>query len=97
MSSGKLPITHVARLARLELTAGEAELFDRQLGPILGMIDKLQALDLTDEESNPIPPVGHVPVRIDEPIPGLEKEAALLNAPAKARDQFMVPRVIDAE
>lgn len=97
MSSHKLPIAHVARLARLELTHEEEELFEHQLESVLGMIDKLRGLDLSGNPEGPVVPAGLVPVRNDEPVDGLETSAALSNAPAKTRDQFMVPRVIDAE
>ena len=97
MSSGRLSISHVARLARLELTAEEASVFDSQLDPILAMIDKLRELDLGGVDASPTPPGGLPPVREDEPVAGLDTPAALANAPAKARDQFMVPRVIDIE
>ena len=97
MSSGRLSIHHIARLARLELTSGEAELFEKQLDPILELIDKLGSLEKPGDEPMPEPPPGLPPVRDDEPIPSLETAAALSNAPAKARNQFQVPRVIDAE
>lgn len=97
MSSGKLSIHHVARLARLELTAEEADLFEKQLDPILELIDRLGDLGKPEDDPLPEPPVGVAPVRDDEPVPGLETGAALSNAPAQARNQFQVPRVIDAE
>ena len=97
MSSGKLSIHHVARLARLELTAGEAALFEQQLDPILDLIDKLGVLGKEESDPLPEPPPGLPPVREDEPVSGLEPGPALANAPAQARNQFQVPRVIDAE
>ena len=97
MSSGKLSIHHVARLARLELTAEEAALFEKQLDPILELIDKLGDLGKPEHETLPEPPPGPAPVRDDGPVVGLETAAALSNAPAQARNQFQVPRVIDAE
>ena len=97
MPSGKLSIHHVARLARLELTAEEAVLFETQLDPILELIDKLGDLEKPEEEPPPEPPPGLPPIRDDEPISGLEPGPALSNAPAQARNQFQVPRVIDAE
>lgn len=97
MSSGKLSILHVARLARLELTAEEAILFEKQLDPILDLIDKLGVLGKPEDAPLPEPPSGPPPVRDDKPVVGLETGAALSNAPAQARNQFQVPRVIDAE
>ena len=97
MSSGRLSISHVARLARLELSAEEASVFEAQLDPIVAMIDKLREVDLGAMEAAPLPPEGGPPVREDVPVAGLDNPAALANAPAKARGQFMVPRVIDIE
>jgi Asp-tRNA(Asn)/Glu-tRNA(Gln) amidotransferase C subunit len=61
------------------------------------MMDKLREVALDGEAPAPVPPPGPPPLREDEPHPGLDTAAALQNAPAQARDQFSVPRVIDAE
>jgi aspartyl-tRNA(Asn)/glutamyl-tRNA(Gln) amidotransferase subunit C len=87
-------VLHVATLARLSLEPAEVELFTRQLNDILAYVEKLQELDTTD-----VPPLAHViPVsnvfREDAVTPGLDREAALDNAPAREEGAFLVPRII---
>jgi aspartyl-tRNA(Asn)/glutamyl-tRNA(Gln) amidotransferase subunit C len=87
-------VLHVAQLARLTLEPAEIELFTRQLNDILEYVAKLQELDTAG-----VPPLAHViPVfnvfREDEIKPGLERDQALDNAPAREEGAFLVPRVI---
>jgi len=87
-------VLHVANLARLSLSPDEIELFTRQLNDILAYMEKLQELD-----TGGVTPLAHViPVfnvfREDKVADGLEREAALDNAPAQEDGAFLVPRVI---
>ena len=87
-------VLHVANLARLSLSPDEIELFTRQLNDILAYMEKLQELD-----TEGVTPLAHVmPVfnvfREDKVKEGLEREAALDNAPAQEDGAFLVPRVI---
>jgi aspartyl-tRNA(Asn)/glutamyl-tRNA(Gln) amidotransferase subunit C len=87
-------VLHVADLARLSLKSEEIELFTRQLNDILAYVEKLQELDTAG-----VPPLAHViPVfnvfREDEVRPGLPREIALDNAPAREEGAFQVPRII---
>jgi len=87
-------VLHVADLARLSLEPDEVELFTRQLNDILAYVEKLQELDTSG-----VTPMAHaVPVfnafREDEVKPGLPREEALDNAPAREEGSFVVPRVI---
>ena len=45
--AGDLDVAYVARLARLELTSEETDLFQRQLGDVLKYVRKLSEIDLT--------------------------------------------------
>jgi aspartyl-tRNA(Asn)/glutamyl-tRNA(Gln) amidotransferase subunit C len=87
-------VLHVATLARLSLLPDEIELFTRQLNDILAYVEKLQELD-TDK----VEPLAHViqvfnVFREDKVREGLEREAALDNAPGQEDGAFLVPRVI---
>jgi aspartyl-tRNA(Asn)/glutamyl-tRNA(Gln) amidotransferase subunit C len=88
-------VKRIAELARLELTAGELELFTRQLGDILTYVEQIRALDTTG-----VPPTSSVlnrPVdRPDQPGPSLSRAELLRNAPDAAPEAglFKVPRVI---
>ncbi len=95
MSSVVLNVRYVANLARLDLTDEEVEKFEGQLNRILEHVDQLSSLDISGVE-----PTAHAyPVfnvlRSDEAAPGLEKQAALGNAPAKANGLFLVTKVLD--
>lgn len=84
-------VEHVARLARLRLSDEELARMAGELSGILGHVDKIASLDLADVE-----PTDHVVdlvnvTRGDEPMPGLDREAALAPAPDPADDSFRVP------
>ncbi|HSB42424.1 MAG TPA: Asp-tRNA(Asn)/Glu-tRNA(Gln) amidotransferase subunit GatC [Methylomirabilota bacterium] len=88
-------VEHVARLARLELSAAEKERMGRELDGILTYIDKLRALDTAGVE-----PTSHaVPVtnvtRDDVPSQSLAQADALANAPDRQGDLFRVPKIIE--
>jgi aspartyl-tRNA(Asn)/glutamyl-tRNA(Gln) amidotransferase subunit C len=88
-------VDHVARLARLDLSAADKERMRSELDKILGYIDKLRALDTRD-----VLPTSHaVPVtnvmRDDVERPSLPAEAMLANAPDRHREMFRVPRIIE--
>jgi len=87
-------VLHVAKLARLSLEPQEVELFTRQLNDILAYVAKLQELDTTD-----VTPMAHVievfnAFREDEVKPGLDRDQALKNAPAREEGSLVVPRII---
>jgi aspartyl-tRNA(Asn)/glutamyl-tRNA(Gln) amidotransferase subunit C len=88
-------VEHVARLARLELSAAEKERMRRELDGILAYIDKLRALDTSG-----IAPTSHaVPVtnvmRDDVERPSLPQDEMLANAPDRQGDLFRVPKIIE--
>jgi aspartyl-tRNA(Asn)/glutamyl-tRNA(Gln) amidotransferase subunit C len=85
-------VLHVARLARLELTAEEVERMSAELSNVLDHIEKIGELgDLADVE-----PTSHVVavenvLRADEPRPSLPPEAAVAEAPDADGTGFRVP------
>jgi aspartyl-tRNA(Asn)/glutamyl-tRNA(Gln) amidotransferase subunit C len=84
-------VLHVARLARLELTEAEIELFQEQLSEILDAVSKVSELDLKD-----VPPTAH-PLDVanawaeDEPHDCLPLEDVFANAPDRERNLFRTP------
>ena len=86
-------VLHVARLARLEIPAGEIEAVREQLGAILEAVGKVAELDLSEVEptSHPLDLVNAWAE--DEPRPSLERQAALANAPDARDGAFRVPSV----
>ena len=88
-------VEHVARLARLALSDAEIERMREQLNAILGYIDKLRELDVTNVEptSHAVPLVNVM--REDEVVPCVPTDAMLANAPDRVGELFRVPRIIE--
>ncbi len=86
-------VDHVARLARLSLTAEERETFAHQLEQVLTYAESIQELDTAE-----VPPMRHALAgggfRPDVPHESLERERVLASAPDAAEGLFRVPRVI---
>jgi aspartyl-tRNA(Asn)/glutamyl-tRNA(Gln) amidotransferase subunit C len=88
-------VERIARLANLELTDDEKQLFTKQLADILAYAEQVQAVDTTGVEAT-----AHVNAhgveRPDEARPSLDVSDAVANAPdgAPAAGLFRVPRVI---
>jgi len=88
-------VEHVARLARLELSEEEKNLFAGQMGAILGYVEKLKELN-----TEGILPTSHaVPMensfREDAACPSIGLEKALANAPDRVASFYRVPKVIE--
>jgi len=88
---GRSQVLHVARLARLELDAGEVERMAGELSGILDHIERIAELDLDEVE-----PTSHVVtlenvLRADEPRASLPRERALASAPDAGELGFRVP------
>ncbi len=88
-------VEHVAKLARLELTPTDLELYERQLGVILEYIAQLEKLDVQGVE--PLVHAGEFTnvFRADEPRPGIPVDDALRNAPSRSGSYFVVPKIIE--
>lgn len=88
-------VAHVARLARLSLSDDELERMRSQLSDILAYIELLQEVDVAG-----VPPTAQVTelqtvLRPDTVTEGLEREAALANAPDQRDGMFRVKPVFD--
>ncbi|MDZ4723724.1 MAG: Asp-tRNA(Asn)/Glu-tRNA(Gln) amidotransferase subunit GatC [candidate division Zixibacteria bacterium] len=90
----KAQVEHVARLARLNLTAEEIERFTQELAVILEYVDQLQTVN-TDgvEPQNQFIAAENV-FREDLVVPSLPIEKVLGNAPVHDGEFFLVPKVI---
>ena len=95
MSATDINVKYVAHLARLGLTPDEELKMAAHLGGILGYIEKLQELDVTNVEptAHAVPMVNIM--RADEVRPSLSHAAAMANAPAQANGLFMVPKIVE--
>lgn len=90
-------VAHLARLARLEVTAEELDTFAQQLDVILTSVSRVGEVAADD-----VPPTSHaVPMtnvmRPDEVKPSLDRAAVLRAAPAAEDGRFRVPRILDVE
>jgi aspartyl-tRNA(Asn)/glutamyl-tRNA(Gln) amidotransferase subunit C len=84
-------VAHVARLARLELTVDELEMFTGQLDAVLDHAADVEALDVTGVAPTAHPfPLTNV-LRADEPGPTLDRAEVLAEAPSVEDDRFRVP------
>src|SRR5262249_33935599 len=85
---------HVAKLARLDLTDAELDLYTEQLAAVLEHAEDVEALDTAG-----VPPTAHpLPLvnvlRDDVPEPSLDRDEVLSQAPAAEGGLFRVPRIL---
>jgi aspartyl-tRNA(Asn)/glutamyl-tRNA(Gln) amidotransferase subunit C len=88
-------IQYVANLARVALTPDEEQHLGQQLTNILGYIEKLKEVDVSQVE-----PTAHAfplvnVMRPDVVTGSLPHDEAMRNAPAKAGGLFVVPKVVE--
>ena len=95
IKTSDLDVAYVAKLARLNLSDAETQLFQKQLGDVLKYADKLREVDVSHAEA-----AAHaVPIfnvfREDQPRDWLTAEQALSNAPRQANGLFIVTKVVE--
>lgn len=88
-------VAHLAKLARLEVTSAELDLFAGQLEQILDAVARVS--DATAED---IPPTSHSVAltnvfRPDVVTPSVDRDEVLAQAPAAEEGRFRVPRMLD--
>ncbi len=87
-------VEHVARLARLDLSAAEKEAYAQQLGMILEYADRINALDTEGVEPlDHILPISNV-FRRDQEQASPPREEMLANGPLVEEGQYKVPKII---
>ena len=90
-----LDVKYIAHLARLSLTPEEEQKMGDQLDSVLGYIEKLTEVDVTN-----VDPTAHAFPLINVTRPdivsaSLSAEEALRNAPAHANGLFIVPKIVE--
>ena len=95
MKIGPEEVRRVGVLARLALTPAEEELLTVQLDSILQFVDKLNEVDTSAVE-----PLAHVvdvgnALREDRITNQPATDLLLANAPAREKDFFKVPKIIE--
>ena len=86
-------VMHVARLARLDLSDEEVELFTAQLRTVLDHAADVASLDLSHLEPSSHPIALRNVLRADEPRPSLDRDEVLAAAPSVEDHRFRVPRI----
>src|SRR5436305_13059713 len=90
-----LDVAYVSKLARLNLSDEETQLFQKQLAEVLKYAEKLRAVDVSHEEAAAhAVPMFNV-LREDKPRDWFSAEEALANAPLKANQLFIVTKVVE--
>ena len=91
----KIDVKYVSDLARLELSADEQAVFQRQLEDIVGYVEKISAVNVDGVE-----PMMHGrklvnAFREDVVRPSMPTETALANAPKRVGDEFLLPKIVE--
>jgi aspartyl-tRNA(Asn)/glutamyl-tRNA(Gln) amidotransferase subunit C len=86
-------VEHVAKLARLELTEEEKELYTKQLGDVLKYVEQMNEVDTSD-----VKPMAQVidfvnVMREDKVVYEQTKEELMANAPEEENGYFKVPKI----
>jgi aspartyl-tRNA(Asn)/glutamyl-tRNA(Gln) amidotransferase subunit C len=95
MSVDTATVKRVAKLARIAVTDDEAKNLEGELNTILGFVEQLNEVDVSNVE----PMVSVVAVdmkkRIDEVTDGDKAADIVANAPASDENFFQVPKVVE--
>ena len=95
MSHAPIDVAYVAKLARLNLTEEETQLFQSQLEQLLEHAEKLREVNVSGVEvAAHAVPMFNV-FRDDQPRDWFTADEALSNAPRKANGLFIVPKVVE--
>jgi len=94
LSTEKIDVRYVAKLARLALTDEEVERLGAQLTDLLEHVDTLSKLDVSQVAATAQVVESRNVVREDALRPSLDREAALEGAPQRQGAFFRVPRII---
>jgi aspartyl-tRNA(Asn)/glutamyl-tRNA(Gln) amidotransferase subunit C len=86
-------VEHVAKLARLELTDNEKEMFTHQLGDVLAHVEKMNEVDTTGVEPMNHPLDFSNVMREDVKIYENTREELMQNAPDIEGEFFKVPKI----
>ena len=93
-----MDVRKVAKLAHLEITDAEVEMYTPQMADIVKYVEQLNELDTENVEPaiGGLTPEGEATftTREDVPIESLGQKAALDQAPSAVAGHFQVPKVL---
>lgn len=95
MAGTDFNVKYVAHLARLSLSPEEEQKLGGQLNNIIGFVEQLKSVDVSNVEAtaHAVPTVNVT--RADEVRPSISHEDALRNAPKKSNGLFIVPKIVE--
>jgi len=92
-------VSRIAHLARLELSAPEAEAMLAQLNGFFGIVERMSAVDTSgvDPLYTPLSAVQSVALRLRDDVvtEHVDREANQKSAPAVENGLYLVPKVIE--
>ena len=88
-------VNHVAKLAHLTLSDEETSALRADLDAILGYVQQLEELDVSDVEPTTHAVHLEMPMRQDVVVPTVNREDILSNAPDHDEGMFKVPRIVE--
>lgn len=95
MSLTLAEVDHIAKLARLTLSAEEKSRYRDQLSSILDYVAMLQEVDTSAISAASVVQPDECPLRIDTHSTPMSTSELLKNAPATTKNQFRVPPVFE--
>jgi aspartyl-tRNA(Asn)/glutamyl-tRNA(Gln) amidotransferase subunit C len=93
-SESTIDVRYVAKLARIALSDDEVDRFGTQLSDLLGHVNALKKLDVSSVSATAQVVESRNVERDDLPIPCLDREVVLGQAPQRQGGFFRVPRII---
>jgi aspartyl-tRNA(Asn)/glutamyl-tRNA(Gln) amidotransferase subunit C len=95
MSLDTTQVKKIAHLARLRISAEEAEQYAAELSRILGLIEQMDAVDTEAVIPMAHPSESPLRLRADEVSEGDQREKFQAIAPAVEAGLYLVPKVIE--
>jgi len=95
MSVDKDTVKRVARLARIAVSDAEVDVLQADLNAILGFVEKLDEVDITDVEPMTSAIGMSMKMRADAVTDGDQAAEVVANAPAGSDHFFVVPKVVE--
>ena len=88
-------VRHIARLARIKVSDEEAKTLEGELTGILGWVEQLGEVDTDGVEPMTCVTEMQIHMRSDEVTDGGYADEIVRNAPDRAENFFVVPKVVE--
>lgn len=88
-------VLKIARLARLDLSPAEVELYQTRIARVLDYIKELNELPTTKDAVVKHIPKDSVAFREDMPVPFKDQKALMANAPESESNHFILPTTVE--